>query len=571
MALAGSAMAQGNTVTMKLASGESANPTATFGPTMGPRQVTVGAGPEAQWKVRASGVEPLHAELYWDGKILWVRDGGSRTGVYIGVERVHDWRQIYDGTEVLFGQAVFRAQAIGPDARAPNEAMSSTIVGGGARVSQVQAAPKAPVKPAAQEDDSEESTLMFSGEKLQAQLGIGSQPAPAPVVNPAQQRRQATLAPPTRGSVVPPISAVPPVPKPQPPTTEATVIRQSPFTAQAEPAKPLPAAGQRVGAYTPPTTAPNPITSPDVIAPPPLGERTMMATDLQQYISAAGPSSAPPMPTVNGRPATMAPPTSSFQSPVAFNASQSPTAYPAPTSEVPQVPEGDGDDPFGAFPPPETAQPTTGIGGVAAKLKVPVRTLVLAGGTLLVAILGLFINPSAPAPQAGTPQAGAPTASAPNTAPGTTPGTPQSANAEGTVVNLPFVVLTPGGTPPPASNNILQLQTGPSGIVGVILPAPMGGVDASGRPVPLPTPNLQDPIRLAAEAAAGHHYTEAAQHYEQLAVQHPEAPLFRQFAAVLRSRPVPTCLPGAPGCSASPAAQNPAVLPTAPMGVPAPR
>ncbi|MBK6535361.1 MAG: hypothetical protein IPF99_39285 [Deltaproteobacteria bacterium] len=71
---------QGNTVTLAVVQGESPNPTATFSQAMAARQVVVGSGPAAQWKVRAPGVEPAHVELYWDGAALWVRDGGSLSG-----------------------------------------------------------------------------------------------------------------------------------------------------------------------------------------------------------------------------------------------------------------------------------------------------------------------------------------------------------------------------------------------------------------------------------------------------------------------------------------------------------
>ena len=107
---------QGNTVTLAVVQGESPNPTATFSQAMAARQVVVGSGPAAQWKVRAPGVEPAHVELYWDGAALWVRDGGSLSGVYLGNDRALDWAQITDGLEVSFGQCVLRARVTGPGA-----------------------------------------------------------------------------------------------------------------------------------------------------------------------------------------------------------------------------------------------------------------------------------------------------------------------------------------------------------------------------------------------------------------------------------------------------------------------
>lgn len=189
-----------------------------------------------------------------------------------------------------------------------------------------------------------------------------------------------------------------------------------------------------------------------------------------------------------------------------------------------------GDDPFGTVDIPSGRSPSKDGGKTVGG--VPTRTLLLAGVTLLVGVGGLFINP-APAPQrqgAGQAAAG-------------------STNQR---------VLTQGGTPP-SSNNILGLPIGPSGIVGVVVPAPMQSTDAQGRPRALPPPNPADPIRQAAEAVHAHRYDDAARLYEQLAAQHPEAPLFRQFATVLRARATPQgCTPGAPGCTAPTAPPSPA-------------
>ncbi|MDB4931732.1 MAG: hypothetical protein JWM10_4216, partial [Myxococcaceae bacterium] len=158
--------ANSNVVTLSLSQGESPNPTATFTSAMAARQVILGSGAQAHWKVRGHGVEASHLELYWDGKVLWVRDGGSLSGVYVGVDRAEDWHQIFDGTEVYFGQAVIRAVVSGPDA---HEKVAT-----------------GPINPkAAAFIDEEESTMVFSSEGFAAALNSqppppASQPAPAP-------------------------------------------------------------------------------------------------------------------------------------------------------------------------------------------------------------------------------------------------------------------------------------------------------------------------------------------------------------------------------------------------------
>jgi hypothetical protein len=194
----------------------------------------------------------------------------------------------------------------------------------------------------------------------------------------------------------------------------------------------------------------------------------------------------------------------------------------APPMQPPGVSASNfGDDPFGTLDIPK-GPPGGGktVGGV------PARTLVLAGVTLLVGVGGLFINPQQP--PAGQ--------------------RPATQGGRGVAVSTNQRVLTQG-TAPPATNNVLGLPIGPPGIVGVVVPPPMQPLDAQGRPRPLPAPNPQDPIRLAAEAVNAHRYDDAIRLYEQLAAQHPEAPLFRQFVVVLRARAQQQgCVPGAPGC-----------------------
>jgi hypothetical protein len=69
-------------------------------------------------------------------------------------------------------------------------------------------------------------------------------------------------------------------------------------------------------------------------------------------------------------------------------------------------------------------------------------------------------------------------------------------------------------------------------------------------------------MKLAAEAVAANRYADAMVRYERLAAEHPEAPLFRQFAAVLRARVNSmNCQPGAPGCIPTNATVPPSVQP----------
>ncbi len=487
-----------NVVTLSLSQGESPNPTATFTQAMAARQVILGSGPSAHWKVRGHGVEAAHLELYWDGRLLWVRDAGSLSGVYVGVDRAEDWQQIFDGTEVYFGQAVIRATVMGPDAR--------------------EKAATGPINPkAAAFIDEEESTMVFSSEGIAAALG-SSYPPPAmsanPMPTPQPQRaatgqlpslpgRPATMAPtpapapaPMRTQGFTPDLGLPPA------SSEATVIRASPYAAM-----------EAAGLLN--TTQAAPLT-------PLAGMRSSQAPVVQPAVNL---HAAP-------RPGTMAPPMAQNMGqnmsmgafvPGAFGplVGPGPTSSPPPSMGVGPAPGQNFDDPFGPMelPPP----PPTGAkkdGGTPGPGGLPVRTWLLAALTLGVAALGMTFD-NAPRPN-------------------------QAGNARRVVRQ----VVRTTAAPPPQSNNILGLPIGANQLLGVIVPAPITSTPGpDGRPR-FPPANPQDPIKLASDMVAAHRFADAAALYEGLAAQHREAPLFRHFAQVLRARVAqPTCTPGTAGCT----------------------
>ncbi len=466
--------ARSNTVTLALGQGESANSTATFSPMMSARQVTVGSGTNAQWKVRAQGVEPVHAELYWDGSVAFVRDAGSLSGVYVGVERIEDWRQLYDGDEVLFGDAVLRVRAVGPDARPPSVHPVGGIVG----------FPRAPASASFLE---EESTMIFQG---------GAN---------AKSQDPRSVASPT----IAPMSTGPSVPPPRSATAQETVIRMSPYA--------------------------------DAV--PTSGEATMMNTDLPAHLLAPPPTVASAYLIPANAPNATAPMGAPSPSHGAFPMLATEAMAVRPPGAMMDS-AGLHDDPFGVIPPPpgstDVPHPTDALDALAIRLKTTRRVLVMGGATLVVALCALvYPTPPPPAPREQL-ATGHPTPSSRAITP-----------------NPGLQILT---TPalPPATNNILRLPMGPSGLVGVILPAPMGGTDSWGHPIALPVANPSDPILLAADAVATHHWADAIQRYDALATLHPEAPLFRHFAIVLRARTAAAnCTHGDPGCVAPPTTVTP--------------
>lgn len=66
-------------------------------------RILVGAGPEAGWQVQAFGVSPAHFELFWDGVSLWV-SAGRGIPVTVDGTPVDGWRQIVGRGQVDFGQ-----------------------------------------------------------------------------------------------------------------------------------------------------------------------------------------------------------------------------------------------------------------------------------------------------------------------------------------------------------------------------------------------------------------------------------------------------------------------------------
>lgn len=542
--------AQRNTVTLSIQTGESANPTATFSAAMAARMVTVGSGPAAHWKVRAQALEPLHAELYWDGNILWVRNGGSLGGTYVSGERADDWKQVFDGTEILLGAARVIAKVAGPDARNPAVANPSSAPASAGYI------------------DEEESTMVFSTAVAMGRIPQGPGPsarpatvappmpsqspaaigAPMPSQSPAaaapggpqRPMRPATVAPPmpsqSPAAMAPPRPSAPPAPVddiPKPASSEATVIRQSPYAAleAAGMLGPLPAAGNR-----------NPMPGENrTIAPGSVNVSSVVVSPSSVGLPAMAPQVSASLQPVAAMQPMMQPGMQPNMGPMGMPPGMGPMGMQGAPPGASQP--GAYDDPFGPIDIPPPPQPKT-VAGTSP------RTLVLAGITLVVGLIAAVLPPpnQQPAPRNGAAQGGG------------------AARSQAEVLTR--------GAPAPTTNNILQLPLSEPGLVGVIVPAPIPMTDAQGRPRAAPPPNPQDPMKLAAEAVAANRYADAVLLYDRLAAEHPEAPLFRHFATVLRARVASMhCQPGAPGCiPTNPAApaMPAAPTPTAPAPTPAP-
>lgn len=72
-------------------------------------RLLVGSGQGAGWVVQAPDVQPEHFELFWDGHSLWVSP--ARQGqVLVDSEIVADWRQLAGRTRVAFGGAAMMVE-----------------------------------------------------------------------------------------------------------------------------------------------------------------------------------------------------------------------------------------------------------------------------------------------------------------------------------------------------------------------------------------------------------------------------------------------------------------------------
>lgn len=95
-------------------------------------RLTLGTDPSAGWPIQASGVQPVHCELFWDGTALWVGDTHGAGGVFLDGQRVSDWVQIQGPAELRFGAAALDIETSPPEqqqmASRPDEAPSVTRV-----------------------------------------------------------------------------------------------------------------------------------------------------------------------------------------------------------------------------------------------------------------------------------------------------------------------------------------------------------------------------------------------------------------------------------------------------------
>ena len=83
--------------------------------------LTLGRAPDNDIVLGGDGVSRYHAELRYDGGSLWLRDAGSRNGIFVNGHRVTDYKALRAGDVVTFADYAFAVRWDSDVDRAPDE------------------------------------------------------------------------------------------------------------------------------------------------------------------------------------------------------------------------------------------------------------------------------------------------------------------------------------------------------------------------------------------------------------------------------------------------------------------
>ncbi len=486
--------------------GQSPLPRVAYQPGLPPTRSTVGSGANVEWPLSAPGVEPRHAEFAWDGESLWVRDAGSQRGTFVnGVRIAADWVQVQPGHEVRLGQAsIVASGAAQLSAQHAVQAVESTPFDDDLPTQMVSddVVPHAPLPKAP-------STSMGPGDSGIAERTV--------IV---QSPYDASGNVPRMGGPIQNLNVTDP--RGAPPASSVPLPRFGktlpPSAGLRPPAPPTPESdgGEATVAFNVPEDRP-PAPMPMLNQPPP---------------GFQGPSPTPFAPMMSHGPMPGGPP-GMMQGGFGQMPQQPPVTMP------PSIPAGfaggggESNAPsiFGAIPPP----PPPAAPAPKPVFTLPKRTLYLLGATMLAAVGVLALNPKH-GPPARPTGASSVVAIPPPPA-------------------VPRAPLTPPVPGPPA---------GPTGVLMAATtappPPPPAPPDPHGRrPAEPPPPPVDTPERIAANTVAQSRFREAIPLYDQLAIAHPETPVYGQIAQILRRKVEAlsqNCVPGSTTqCAPTTAAQ----------------
>lgn len=69
--------------------------------------LTLGRAPDNDIVIDGEGVSRYHAQLRYDGGSLWLRDAGSRNGIFVNGNRVTDYKALKAGDVVTFADQTY--------------------------------------------------------------------------------------------------------------------------------------------------------------------------------------------------------------------------------------------------------------------------------------------------------------------------------------------------------------------------------------------------------------------------------------------------------------------------------
>ncbi|MBN2801189.1 MAG: FHA domain-containing protein [Deltaproteobacteria bacterium] len=69
--------------------------------------LSIGRDPANGLILREDGISRFHAKLHFDNGSLWLRDVGSRNGVFVNEKRVQEHKALTVGDKIAFAQQIF--------------------------------------------------------------------------------------------------------------------------------------------------------------------------------------------------------------------------------------------------------------------------------------------------------------------------------------------------------------------------------------------------------------------------------------------------------------------------------
>gem|GEM_PF-2176304 len=493
-------------------------------------RLSIGSAAAAGWPINAFGVQPNHFEIYWDGNTLYLADtlrvgGVTLNGQPLGAE----WVQIRGRGEVVFGQASMSIETSESNARPiqtdPSIAKRVSVTPD-MGTQEIQAEATRVAEPSWSDADAlaAESTRIGDETMMPSMMGapsLGRPPAPQLGARPASQY------------------------PPAPPPGARPRLGGSPGGGMREQAPTL------MGGLSPQEAT-----------------RMVSLDDVPASVVVAPGAGAPQF----GGPQFGAPPGGGFGAPPpafgsapsggpggAFSPTTPPNAPAAGGFAMPGAPGAS--TATGGFAPPPMAAPANAGASIKDALgKVPRRTLVMAGGALLVALVAvafLFSGEPDPPPPGPLAPPYVPIATVPTTA---VPGAPEGVGVA--PVAVAPVAVAPVGVAPVAVApvavapvavapvavapvavapvdvapvavapvDVAPVDVAPVGVAPIAPVAAVPGVE------PVIDPSIPTDDRRAADLAIAGRFAEALPIYQALALAHPDQPEYGMMVRMLERR-----------------------------------